>query len=279
MTAIDDKELSVDSSLPDELYKFIGSYKNYYLTSSPVPITFQGQTYQPIVGLKRSNVKAGTNTEDKITVKITMPIQSELIVDYGFQITPPKLDCTIYRIYKDLTPYDSNFRIYWEGPVSSISIQDTDATVSIPSIFSNALSGACPSIYYQTPCNFVLFDNDTCGVSRVANSVSTTIVEISADGLTIRLASLGAFLADEFVAGEILVPSQSERRMILEGNLGTGALSVNYAFGRLQVGDTVQATRGCDHAWKGDCKNRYANTSRFGGHPLIPSINLFESGF
>lgn len=279
MTDIDVKELSVDDSLPIELYEFIGSYKNYYLTSASEVINFDGRNYQPVPGLKRNNVKAGTNTEDKVTVKITLPIQSEIIVDYGFQITPPKLDCTIYRIYKDLTPYDTNFRNYWKGPVSAITIEDTNATIEIPSIFSNALGGSCPSVYFQTPCNFVLFDQHTCKVSRAANSVTTTVVEISSDGLTIRLASLGAILADEFVAGEILVPSQSERRMVVGADLGTGALTVNYAFGRLNPGDTVQATKGCNHAWDGDCKNRFNNTDNFGGHPLIPTVNIFEAGF
>lgn len=279
MTAIDVKEQGIDISIPIELYEFIGSYKNYYLTSCSREITFQGHTYTPIVGLKRNNVKSGTNSEDNITVKLSIPVQSEIITDYGFQVTPPKLDCTIYRIYEDLTPYDSNFRIYWTGPVANISISDMVASIEIPSIFSNALGGSCPSIYFQTPCNFVLFDPNTCKVSRVANSVSTTVETISANGLEIKLASLGAFSATDFTAGEIYIPSQSERRMVVSADAGTGILKVNYAFGRLLPGDTVQITRGCDHAWKGHCKTRYNNVANFGGHPLIPPVNLFESGF
>lgn len=189
------------------------------------------------------------------------------------------MELTIRRIYRELTPYESNFRIYWRGPVTNISIKGKTAQIDVPSIFSSVLGASCPSFYFQSPCNHVLFDPDTCGVSRVANSVSTTVLQVLSNGQVIRMNSYGAFTPDEFVAGEIYIPSQNERRMIIGADIGNGELTVNYSFGRIQQGTAVQFTRGCDHAWKGHCKTRYGNTDRFGGHPLIPPVNLFGSGF
>lgn len=279
MSAIDDMELSIHDSMPVELYEFIGSYKNYYYTSAAEPFQYDGRTYIPIVSLTRTSIKTGTNTDENAAVKVTMPVTTELITDYGFQTTPPKLELTIRRIYRELTPYESNFRIYWRGPVTNISIKGKTAQIDVPSIFSSVLGASCPSFYFQSPCNHVLFDPDTCGVSRVANSVSTTVLQVLSNGQVIRMNSYGAFTPDEFVAGEIYIPSQNERRMIIGADIGNGELTVNYPFGRIQQGTAVQFTRGCDHAWKGHCKNRYGNTDRFGGHPLIPPVNLFESGF
>lgn len=278
MSAIDDRETSVHGSLPIELYEFLGSYKNYHYTSAAFPYTFEGQVYAPMPNLSRNNVRTGTNTEENAAVKVTMPVSADLIADYGFQTTPPKLLLNIIRIYEDLLPYETNNRVYWRGPVTNISIKGKNAVLDVPSIFSSVLSYACPSFYYQTPCNHVLF-GEGCGVSRVDNSVSTTVAQVLASGQVIRLNAYGAFSPDEFIAGEILIPSQNERRMIIGADIGNGELTVNYPFGRIPVGIPVQVTRGCDHAWKGHCLTRYNNTERFGGHPLIPAVNLFESGF
>ena len=279
MSAIDDMEASVHSSMPVELYEFLGSYKNYYYTSAAEPYLFDGRTYLPIADLERNSVKAGTNTEENAAVKVSMPITTDIITDYGFQTTPPRLLLNIIRIYRELTPYESNFRVYWRGPVTNISIKKKTATLDVPSIFASVLGAACPSFYYQSPCNHVLFDLDTCGVSRVDNSVSTTVAQVLSSGQVIRMNSYGVVPATDFVGGEIYIPSQNERRMIIGADISNGNLTVNYPFGRITQGTPVQFTRGCDHAWKGHCKTRYNNTPRFGGHPLIPPVNLFESGF
>lgn len=279
MSAIDDMELSVHDSMPIELYEFIGSYKSYFYTSSEFSVSFNSRIYEPITALSRTSIKTGTSTDTNAAIKVTMPVKTELITDYGFQTTPPELNLTVYRIYRGLTPYSSNFRVYWKGPVSNISIKNREATLDVPSIFSSVLGSSLPSFYFQSPCNHVLFDPDTCRVSRVDNSVSTTVNLVSEGGQVIRMNSYGLFTPDEFIAGEIYVPSQNERRMIIGADVGNGDLTVNYPFGRIGVGTAIQFTRGCDHAWKGHCKTRYDNTDRFGGHPLIPPVNLFQSGF
>lgn len=279
MSAIDDMEESVHASRPVELYEFLGSYKNYYMTSDGELWLFDGFDYLPIPDLERSAIMTGTNTEENAAVKVNMPITTDLIADYGFQTTPPRLLLNVYRVYRDLVPHETNYRRIWRGPVTNISIKNRIATLDVPSIFSNVLGYSLPSFYFQSPCNHVLFDPDTCGVPRAANSTTTTVQEVLENGQVIRLNDYAGFLAEEFVGGEILIPSQNERRMVIGGDNSNGRLTVNYPFGRITPTTPVQATRGCDHAWKGHCLTRYNNTARFGGHPLIPPINLFSSGF
>lgn len=278
MSAILDRESTVDESEPAELYEFVGSYKNYYYTSAAEDFTFNGIVYVPVVDLDRDSSKIGTDSDQNNAMKVTIPVTAELITDYGFQTTPPQLNLNIYRIDRNLTPYESNFRTLWSGPVSSINIKGKTAEIDVPSILSSLLAGSCPSFYFQSPCNHVLFDPDTCRVSRAANSVNATIQQVLSGGQVLQMSTYGAFPVSDFTGGEVLIASQNERRMIIGGDVSTGLLTLNYPFGRAIVGTSVQFTRGCDHAWKGHCKTRYNNTDRFGGHPLIPNVNVFASG-
>lgn len=277
--SIDDIEASVHDSLPIELYEFVGSYKNYFFTSAAEPVVFSGRTYLPVPGMARSDVRAGTSTEDNIVCKVTLPVNTDVIADYGFQVTPPRLFLTVYRLYRDQLPYETNYRIYWKGEVTNISIKGRDAVMDVPSVFASVLASACPSVYFQTPCNFVLYDPDTCKVPRAPNSVDTVIDEVLASGQVLKLLSYGAFPVTEFIAGEVYISSQSERRMVIGADLGTGEITLNYPLGRAVVGTAIQITRGCDHAWQGHCKTRFNNTENNGGHPLVPAINVFETGF
>lgn len=278
MSAVDDLETSVNDNQPIELYEFLGTYKNYFYTSDGLPVLFNGRVFEPLRRLSRSPVKAGTDTEESASCRVTIPVRSDLIADYGFQTTPPKLGLNILRVYRNLLPYETNYRTIWTGPVTNISIKGNSAILDIPSLFSSLLGSSCPSVNFQTPCNHVLYDPDTCRVPRVPNSVDTTVASILSGGMVIRLLSYGAFPPSDYVSGEILIPSQSERRMVIGADDGTGELTVNYPFGRIVQGTAVQVARGCDHAWKGHCLTRYGNTKRFGGHPVIPPVNVFESG-
>lgn len=278
MSAILDLESTPDQSSPAELYEFLGSYKNYYYASAAEEFTFNGVVYTPIVDLSRDSAKIGTDSDQNNAMKVTLPVTAELITDYGFQTTPPQLGLNLYRIDRNLTPYESNFRTLWSGPVSSINIKGKTAEIDVPSILSSLLAGSCPTFYFQSPCNHVLFDPNTCRVSRVANSVNATVAQVLSGGQVLQMSTYGAFAITDFIAGEVLIASQNERRMIIGADAGAGTLTVNYPFGKVTVGTSVQFTRGCDHAWKGHCKTRYNNTLRFGGHPLIPNVNVFASG-
>lgn len=271
MSAYDDRELSVHNGEPIECYEFVGSYKTYRYTSYALPVTLGGKLYTP-QAIKRSTIKAGVYDEDSISITVNMPITLALVKDYGFQITPPRLELSIYRVHNG-TDFAVDFVTYWKGRISNFNITDDEAAITIPSIFADAMSANCPSIVYQTPCNHVLFDSG-CKISRAANAITTVVISI--DGNSVQIADVGGWPDGSFNGGEIADLTHNDRRMISlhAGNL----LTTNYPFSNLQVGATVEVTRGCDHGYNSDCKNKFFNQINHGGYPFIPAINPFEDG-
>jgi uncharacterized phage protein (TIGR02218 family) len=271
MTIYSDKETSVHGGQPIECFAFVGSYKTYRYTSGDLPVTVAGQLYTPSP-IKRTNIKAGVHDEDNIEIKIEMPISVALIKDYGFQNTPPRLTLTIYRVHRG-TDFAADYAIVWKGNILGFEIENNTATITIPSVFGEAMNGNLPSVFYQSPCNHVLFDSG-CKISRAANTVTTSVLAIS--GTSVQIASVGGFPDGAFVGGEIADTAKNDRRMITAHV--ADLLTVNYAFSNMSVGAAVDVTLGCDHGFSSDCKLKFANQINFGGFPFIPSINPFESG-
>lgn len=272
MSDYDDKEISLSDSEPFELYNFVGTYSNYYLTSDNLTHNFQGNKYEPVSGLKRGGLKIGTHDDDNVDITIQIPITQQIVKDYAFQTTPPSLVLTIFRKQRNA----SSFVDYWKGPVAAITVNDEFATFKIPSKFGSVLQGNVPSVYIQPPCNNVLFD-ELCKVSRVANSVDTTVSGI--EGRNVNIASVGSFPNGWFIGGEIVIASRNERRMI-DSQLGN-ILTINYEFAKISVGTAIQVTAGCDHSYAGagGCP-KFNNQRNFGGCPFVPgeSNNVFVSG-
>ena len=272
MSDYDDKEKSLSDSAPFELFEFVGTYRNYFMTSDNLAHTFNGSVYNPVPGLKRGGLKVGTHEDDSVDITIEVPITEQIVKDYAFQTTPPSLALTIYRLQRDAV----SFVPYWKGPIASITVNDEFATFRIPSKFGSILQGNIPNVYVQPPCNNVLFD-ELCKVSRVANSLDTQVTAI--EGRNISIPSLGAFPNGWFIGGEIAIPARNERRMIV--NQSGTVLTINYEFSRIAVGTSIQVTAGCDHSYSGanGCP-KFANQRNFGGCPFVPgeSNNVFVTG-
>ena len=272
MSDYDIKEESVSDSAPFELYEFVGTYKNYYMTTDAIPHILNSFTFNPVAGMKRGGLKVGTHDDDNVDITIDIPIIEQIVKDYAFQTTPPSLSVTIYRLQRDAGTYVA----YWKGPIASITVNDEFATFRIPSKFGSILQGNIPNVYVQPPCNNVLFD-ELCKVSRVANSLDTHVSSI--EGRVIGIPSIGGFPNGWFIGGEIAIPARNERRMIV--NQSGSLLTINYEFSKLSVGTSIQVTAGCDHSYSGanGCP-KFANQRNFGGCPFVPgeSNNVFQSG-
>lgn len=272
MTTYQTRETSVHDGKPVECYEFVGSYTTYRYTSADLPYVVNGHTFTPLA-LKRSSLKVGVYDEDNNKLQIELPLTSALVRDYGFQITPPRLQLILYRIHDGTNP-SSDFAVIWQGFVTVFATNNNVVTVDVPSIFSSAMSGSVPSVYYQGPCNHVLFDSTGCKVSRIANMVETTVMSVVED--SVQIASNGGFPDGAFIGGECADLAHNDRRTIVAH--ASNLLTVNYPFSKLTAGATIQVTRGCDHAYNGHCKTVFDNQINFGGFPYIPNVNLFESG-
>lgn len=274
MSDFDIREASAEDSAPVELYFFEGTYKNYYFTSDSVPITHLGFTYKPLAGLMREGFKVGTHNDDDQGIIVSIPISNQIVVEYGFENTPPKLDLTIFRRQRGLT---TSYGEVWKGSISSISITNEIAKFKSLSKFAKMLGSNVPNVYFQGPCNNVLYD-ERCKVSRAANTLNTQIATI-VNSRTFTIPSLGAFADGHFLGGEIAIPAKNERRLII-AQAGT-QLTVNYEFSGIEIGTSIEVTGGCDHSYDGagGCL-KFSNQVNFGGFPFVPgeSNNVFASG-
>ena len=263
MAFIDDEQSKHDGR-PVELFKYEGTYDNYFYTSGPEQITYLGDDYIPIA-TKRSALNVQTQNEDSSEVTIELPVSSQLIAVYGFQIAPPDLKLTIYR------GHNGDYVRAWSGNVENIQVAKGTASVRVPSDLAAALNADLPNVYYQGPCNHALFDA-RCGVSYAAWSFETEVVLAASKVIT--LAGIGT-LDGKLIGGDAVLAS-GERRMIVTqiGNV----ITVNYPFAQIAPTDIITIAAGCDLAWAGDCDTRFNNQERFGGFPFIPPKNIFSTG-
>lgn len=260
-------EESVHDAAPIECYKFVGSFKDYRYTSADQEVTVNGEVYTP-AALKRNGVRAGTHNEETLALELELPFDLAVVTDYAYAESPPKLSLTVYRVHRG-TSFATDWALLWTGQVSTFSVQGRTARLRVPSVFSRALQGSVPNVYYQTPCNHVLYDG-RCKVSPAAFTQSTTVSTVGINNVVV---ADDGFADGVLKAGEIINDRNGERRMIL-GNVAD-TITIGFPFVDLVAGDTVTLRAGCDLSFS-TCKNKFNNTLNFGGQPYIPSDNPFQ---
>jgi hypothetical protein len=264
-------EQSINNGKPIELYRYKGTYQTFRYTSGQKVVSFQGPDegaaydYIPIA-MHRSGINQVTPADDNGDVSIDLPVGTDLVPIYGFQVSPPDLELTIFRGHNP-----GEYIRYWNGDVENINVVSGTATLRVPSRLSAALAADFPNVYFQTPCNHTLYDAH-CGIVMSAWSATTTISGIA--GQVISVAGIGT-LTGKLIGGDALLPS-GERRMIVS-QTGTD-LTLNYPFSTATVGGAIVIAAGCNLDWQGDCKTRFANTARHGGFPFTPNVNIFSTG-
>lgn len=268
MSTIDEVEKSVSDSQPVELYKFEGSYANYFYTSSTQVITFDGDHYVP-VAVSRNNVKVTTQEDDSLTIDLTLPFDVDVVLDYAYANSPPKLHLTVYRL-QAMTTSGPEWRQFWQGDIRGFNINGREATIQVPSIFSQALQSDVPNVYYQTPCNHVLY-NERCTILREDHQFAGVVDGVS--GTTVKLRASPSATVNDFAAGDMVCLRTGERRTV-KGSSGTTIIAA-YPFMDLAPGDDVHIFRGCARTLA-VCKAKFNNVVNFGGHPYIPDSNPFE---
>lgn len=261
-----DDETGLTTGRPIELYKFLGTYENFYYTSYSEQITSNGQVYTPLA-IDRNKLKVATQEQTENALEITLPFDNAMVNQYAYQNAPPDLDFELIRCHE--TDFNDTVTL-WAGRVTGFSVEGRTAKLKVPALMSYALNGNTPTPRYQAPCNHILYDT-RCGVDPALHQHITTVTAIV--GNIITIASY-PWAPDDAVAGQMISPG-GEQRMIVS-TLGTD-ITVTYPFAGLEVGDNITLRKGCDHAFEGDCKNKFANGARFGGFPIVPARNPFTS--
>lgn len=265
--AYDDYEDSVESGAPIEGFKFTGSFNTYRYTSHQFDVDIFSETYTAIA-ISRNAVKATTQNDDGGDLEITVPYDIQLVQDYAFSKAPPNLILEIVRYHEGSDPV-TDWVTIWKGIVTNFSVTGRVCRIRVPSIFSVVLRGELPNVYYQNPCNHVLYDT-RCALTAASFKTTSTITDI--DGNVVTVAADG--VADGYLTGgEIVDTTQNERRLIIS-NI-SDVITLNFPFYGAEVGDTVEMYAGCDHSYE-TCGTKFSNQENYGGFPFIPGTNPFE---
>ncbi len=269
MPGFDELETSVAQSAPVEGYKFVGSFTTYRYTSSDVEQLINGEIYVPLA-VTRSNVKAGTQEDQALSLDLEIPFDTQVIMDYAYSQTPPRLLLEVYRLQQE-DETGTAWSLFWQGLVRGFTVTGRLAKVQAPSIFSLALLNEAPSVYYQTPCNVVLYSS-LCGVNRADHRFDAVVQAVQPLAITLQAEPT---TTDDLKGGEIVNLRNGERRLILSNSGQT--INIGYPFVDILPGDDCEVLRGCDHLGRdGDCKNKFDNYDNYKGFEDIPPDNPFE---
>lgn len=269
MTA-ETQDRSVSDGAPIECVAFIADHKSWFYSTSPVPITVDGDLYEPLP--QSRNAIDVTSVIDTIaTIDFRLPSDCELAQTFCYTISPKRLDIIIKRVQEG-GDYSTDFTIEYIGEISGASADDGSNWASIKSAgkLQTRLNGGLSSIFYQRICNHVLFDV-RCKVVKADFTESAIVTKIQGQIITVDNM---VYPNGDLVGGEMLNTRTGETQSIVT-NI-TNVLRIGYRFFDLIVGDTVDLTQGCDHARLGHCKNRYNNVPNYGGFDFVPEVNPFE---
>ena len=263
-------EQSQHDAAPVYGYKFVGTHETWLMTSTELQVTIDGLDYDP-TEISHGAIKSGTQDDDNLDLEITLPASHAMVQAYAFGLAPPRLDLTLYRVHQG-TNFATDFAKIWVGRITAYSISGKNAKLRVPSIFVLMLQGDIPNVNFQPPCNNVLYDT-RCKVNPATHTTSTTVTVIT-DDTTIEVAADGFPDTDLRAGGIINTTKNSERRTIVDNV--ANVITFVYPFSDIEVGDSLDLRRGCNHAFTGDCLNVFANTINYNGCPFVPQSNPYD---
>lgn len=259
------RDSSQQDGAPLEAYKFVSNRNTYYYTNGDEQITVDNLVYDPLPGIDRSNIDVSSETDNPVTVTVTMPITAPLMQENAFAATPETMAVTIYEVHRD----DDDFEVIFSGEIGTYSVAGRTGEANAYSRATVKLNTEIPRVAYEYHCNHLLYDA-RCKVVRSEHSTTSTITAVTPDGIGVLD---DGFVDETLRGGDILHAPTGERRLILNNLANT--LTISSPFTEAAAGDQVVISRGCDHSLA-TCKATFNNVPNFGGFPLIPDYNPFK---
>jgi uncharacterized phage protein (TIGR02218 family) len=264
----DAQETSTESGQPVELYAFALGANTYRYTSSELPFTDTGFTYNP-EAIERSQLVM--TTDDK-TERLEVRMPSSTTFAQQFKSTAPGFTATltIYRVHR--TDGAEEVKLYFKGVVGGLSFTANGRKAIVMALpFTSLKAKEIPRYTFQNLCNYALFDGD-CKVSEASFSHLLACTAVSDNVIT--LTGAGALGADYFEAG--FVEYLGEYRLVLSQS--TNDLTLLLPFTSDPTGSNVNARAGCKKRLSEDCNTKFSNPINYGGYKWVPKKNPFETG-
>lgn len=260
-------EKSVSSSSPVELYEIVTPTNTYRFTNQNIDYTYLSNVYTAIPSTRTSITSATAEDSDELVVEL--PTNHPFVLQNTFLVLPGTMTLKLFRVQR----VSGVGIILWQGNIVNISAEGNTTRIRVPSQVSDALESSIPSIYFQPQCNHDLGDGG-CRVDMELAAFKVTTTATVVAGAQITVASVGGHPVDWFRTGKIIRVVDGEVRMIQQqvGNV----LTIMAPFRTLIGGDSVILRAGCAHSIL-ECRDKFDNVQRFGGHPYIkPMYALLE---
>ena len=276
---VDDTSLA--EAQPVELYTVTGPTATYRYTSHFADVIYDGETYAA-VEMTRGSLRIDS-AENPPIWSFELPFDAPFVQDYALSEVAPRTASLAVRRYHLGSGPAAGIE-YLSGTLASISLQGRVATVEVLSA-AEQLTQPVPSVHWQGQCQHLLY-GPYCRALEIqfqvpfatVDTVTSGQVEIIVSNVNGIPALGGASTPTDYLAdGYIRRVVDGETRLILSNNgAGNTRLTLDRPFPALEVGDAVQISAGCDHT-VATCHEKFSNAENYGGHPVIPAINLFNA--
>lgn len=248
-----------------ELYHFTNGQDDFYMTSSDRDVVIDTQTYVPY-SIKRGEIKAYS---DKLQNDLTIEMSKDNPIANIFKGFPPQRDVTV-KIYRFVTTdVDQELSQLWGGIIQGAEFEGNRANLKckgLESLFKRNILRRT----YQSLCNHDVYD-EGCKLIKADFSFQTVVNTVSADGVTITVASVDGNPDTTYDNG--MFERLNGERMTILTQVGTTITLLN-PFEDLSVGETITLVIGCDRT-SAQCKARFSNFENFLGFENVPTRNPF----
>lgn len=259
-----------------ELYHFTvtlnGVTTHYRWANGTKLVLWGGFTWTPTL-IDRSAIALSAGvTGDAFTINVGR----DNPVANVFRLTPPDHAVTL-TLYQES---DVFYEQFWEGEVSKVSFDTSTARLTCTDSLSTS-DRTIPIGRYSRGCRWALY-SPQCGVDP-QNYTHLVKVESLTPGLRLVVVRVQIDLGGGWAKGGYL-KFDGEQRFVVESTGGHAVspgvyehhLTLDRWMPALVESAAVELVAGCGHNTT-DCANKFNNIFRYGGFPLTPQRNPFES--
>jgi uncharacterized phage protein (TIGR02218 family) len=263
----EDKDTSVHDGSPIYAFKFVGpDGEEYCYTNSDQDETIAGTIYTK-QNIECSTIEVTSVLDSKSTIDITLPVNSDLAQLFSLFKSRDRLDVEIREVHRD-TDFATESVMAWKGYAVYHSTTGRETTIQTGTVIQAILQTYANTIYYQAPCNHVLYD-DRCKVVRSDHTTQAIVTVVNDKEITVDDDGVDNAVLR---AGEIKNLRTGERRFIFTNILNV--IDIGYAFDDIVIGDTVELTKGCIRSFS-ECNTKFNNLANYGGFVYVPDDNPF----
>lgn len=257
-----EKEQSLISGEPIELYRFKKGDQFWTFNDSNVSIIYNGKIYDPAL-IRRGDIELTSNCLKNL-LKIEVDKTNKFAVNF---ISTPIEGITELTIYRGHGVDPANFIAYWKGSVFSVQFKPK-IVIIVASPKTNSLKRSGLMRKYQRSCSYVLYST-RCTMVKANYKREGTIISI--DGTKIEAIIFGTEVNGWFINGLFEIDSRSRMIVWHEGNY----IRLMNKIQGLKIGDSFDAYAGCNSSATMCQSAKFNNKINYGGQEFIPDKNPF----